>query len=262
METIRRQISPLIDGQRVAEAWSHPSTKFTPATEVVGQRFGPVGRRAKFLLVPVGTDELVIHLGMTGQVLYDDLSQQPDLEHPHLRAWWRLDEGWLRFVDIRRFGRLRVVPAGDYSTIAALANAGPEPWDESLDGEQFAKLLRNSQRPVKTRLLSGRPIAGVGNIYADEALWDAKIHPRAKRVSQPRAERLLQAIRDALQRGLDDGGTTLADYRTPDGGRGAHQHRLAAYGRVGRPCRRCGTSLKSEVIDARTSTFCPSCQRM
>ncbi len=262
VETIRRWVGPLLEGRRVLEAASHPSHKFTPGTEIVGRTLGPVTRRAKYLIIGAEQDELVVHLGMTGQVLHDAGGDPPDLDQPHLRAWWRLDDGWLRFVDTRRFGRLRVVPAGDYSTIAGLANAGPEPWDPELDGPRFAELLAKSGRPIKTRLLSQRPIAGVGNIYADEALWAAGIHPRAARIGRDRAERLLVAIRQALQAGLDDGGTTLADYRTPDGGSGQHQHQLAVYGRAGQDCLRCGRPLRSTCIDARTSTYCARCQKV
>lgn len=260
VETIRRRLAPRLVGREVREAGAFPSAKFTPATEIVGERFGRAGRRGKYLLIPVGERELVVHLGMTGQLLVSD--DEPDLGHPHLRAWWRLDDGWLRFVDIRRFGRLRAVPAGDYRDIPTLRDAGPEPWDPELTPKRLAASVNASRRALKTQLLSQRPVAGVGNIYADEALWDARIHPRTRRLGPERAERLLAAIRRALEAGLDDGGTTLSDYRTPDGGEGSHQHRLAAYGRAGQPCRRCGTTLRADVVDARTSTYCPRCQRI
>jgi len=265
VETVRRQLAGPLDGRRVLEAWSHPSAKFTPAGEVVGATFGSMGRRGKFLLLPAidrdGRErELVVHLGMTGQ-----LSRQyepADGDHPHLRAWWSLDDGsTLMFVDVRRFGRIRVVAKGDYQSIPTLANAGPEPFDSHFDGKTFWRLLRRSRRPIKTQLLSQRPVAGVGNIYADEALWLAGINPKTRRIGRERADRLLAAIREVLDQGLANGGTTLRDYRDAAGSTGSNQHELKAYGRGSEPCKRCSDSLKSQQIDGRTTTWCPTCQR-
>jgi formamidopyrimidine-DNA glycosylase len=114
---------------------------------------------------------------------------------------------------------------------------------------------------VKTQLLGQRVVAGVGNIYADEALWRAGIHPAARQVSRPAAERLHRAVIDVLAEGIEHGGTTLRDYRTVDGGSGANQHRLDCYGRAGLPCPRCGDVLRRAVVDARGTTWCPTCQR-
>lgn len=261
VETIRRQLEPRLRGRVVRDAWSHPSGKFTPARETVGSEFVGLGRRGKFLLAELDDGrELVIHLGMTGQLAIKADEGRPD--DPHLRAWWRLDRGLaLSFVDIRRFGRLRVVEAGDYRAIPTLAAAGPEPFDPDLDAATFHRLLSRSRRRIKTQLLSQRPVAGVGNIYADEALWIAEINPAATRIGPDRAKRLLQAVRDVLGQGIENGGTTLRDYRDAEGRSGGNQHELAAYGRGGLPCLRCGTALRTRVIDARTTTFCPECQR-
>lgn len=262
VETVRRQLAPRIEGRRVLDAGAFASAKFVPAMDVVGATFTSTGRRGKYLLI--GTDdnrELVVHLGMTGQLGFH---ADADHDDPYQRAWWLLDgqpEELLGFRDVRRFGRLRVVPAGDYSSIPTLAAAGPEPWDEALTPELFRELIGRSRRPVKTQLLSQRPIAGVGNIYADEALWAAGIHPRATRLGIDRAERLLAELRRVLGAGIDRGGTTLRDYRQLDGGTGTNQFHLDAYGRAGRPCRRCASELRSTVIDARTTTYCPRCQR-
>lgn len=265
VETVRRQLAPRLLGARVLEAGSHHSAKFTPATEATGARFAAAGRRGKYLLLPFDDGrELVVHLGMTGQLRFR--SGEPDDSDPYLRAWWLLehDDGRsevLEFADVRRFGRLRVVPIGDYSTIPTLATAGPEPWDPELTGLRFWKLLGQSKRALKTHLLSQRPIAGVGNIYADEALWKAEINPRVTRLGRPRAERLLETLREVLEQGIELGGTTLRDYRNAEGGTGGNQHELFAYGRGGEPCLRCGTTMRSAAIDARTTTWCPECQR-
>jgi formamidopyrimidine-DNA glycosylase len=262
VETVRRQLEPRLVGRSIVEAGSHWSAKFTPALEAIGARFSDADRRGKFLLL--GLDDgrqLVIHLGMTGRLAVEPPGGEPE-ESPYQRAWWLLDDGCLfTFTDVRRFGRIRVVPKDDFRDIPALDKAGPEPWDATLDARRFHELLSRSRRRLKTQLLSQRPIAGVGNIYADEALWLAGISPRATRVSPERAGRLLDAIRTVLERGIDNGGTTLRDYVDADGRTGTNQYDLAAYGRGGRPCLRCSTTLRSAMIDGRTTTWCPTCQR-
>jgi formamidopyrimidine-DNA glycosylase len=261
VETVRRQLAPRLTGRRVTNAGSHPSAKFTPATALVGVTFGEAGRRGKYLLIPTGDGrELVVHLGMTGQLRFR--AGGPETDDPYLRAWWWLDDDQaLEFADVRRFGRLRVVPAGDYSTIPTLHHAGPEPWDPELTPRRFHDAIKASKRALKTQLLSQRPIAGVGNIYADEALWLASINPRVTRLGLDRSGDLLEALQAVLRQGVDNGGTTLRDYRNVEGDSGANQHELFAYGRAGLPCVRCETPLTSAVIDARTTTWCPVCQR-
>ena len=266
VETIRRQLEPLVTGRLITGAGSHPSAKFSPARLLVGAVIRGAARRGKYLLFPTDDDrELVAHLGMAGAFQFE--KPRPDPEGPYLRAWWRLGPSFdqpeqaLLFTDVRRFGRLRVVPAGDYSLIPTLAGAGPEPFDPDFDGQQFWELLAVSRRKLKTKLLSQRPIAGVGNIYADEALWLARINPSVTRLSRPRATELLAAIRQVLAQALDNGGTTLRDYRTVDGGTGQNQTRLRIYGRAGQQCFRCQTVLVSAVLDGRTTTWCRSCQK-
>jgi len=260
VETIRRQLEPVVQGRRVLEADSHPSAKFVPAREVVGARFGSVDRRGKYLLAAVEPDrELVIHLGMTGTLAS---VERPSLDDEYVRARWWLDDGRvLEMRDIRRFGRLRVVPAGDHSTIPTLRDLGPEPSDPDFDGERLWRALRASRRRVKTQLLSQRPVAGLGNIYADEALWLARIHPGSRRVTRRQATELRDAVRMVIGQALDHGGTTLRDYRSVDGRQGDNQGRLACYGRAGLPCLRCGTTLVARTYEARTTTWCPTCQR-
>jgi formamidopyrimidine-DNA glycosylase len=271
VETVRSQLAPRLLGRTVVEADSHPSAKFLPARSITGRRFTTDDRRGKFLLFGLDDDrELIVHLGMTGQLRIREQDRsgnsRPDDstadDDAYLRAWWALDDGeTLEFVDVRRFGRIRVVPSGDYRSLPTLHSAGPEPFDPDFDGAAFHALLTKSKRKLKTQLLSQRPIAGVGNIYADEALWIAKINPKATRISPERAELLLQAIREVLAKGIDNGGTTLRDYRDAEGRSGDNQNSLAAYGRSGLPCLRCDAPLRSAVIDARTTTWCPACQR-
>jgi len=262
VETIRRGLEPEIIGRTVTEAWSHGSAKFTPALDVAGAQFERIGRRGKYLLIGLDDDrELVVHLGMTG-ALHRRPSSDNLAPDPYIRARWNLDDNTtLVFRDVRRFGRLRVVPTGDYESITTLAQIGPEPLEVDFTPASLHAAMKKSSRRVKTQLLSQRPVAGVGNIYADEALWRARIYPAQRTLSRPEAERLHPAIVDVLQAGVDNGGTTLRDYRTVTGDTGDNQHHLDCYGQAGEPCPRCTAELVSRVWDARTTTFCPTCQR-
>lgn len=262
VETIRRQLEPLLTGRRLGASWAFPHPKFTPALDVGPATVERVRRRGKYLLVGLDGDrELIVHLGMTGSLRVRPAGDPGDR---YVRAWWSLDDGGgggeaLEYRDVRRFGRLAVAVGGQYA--GTLAVQGPDALDPSLGAEQFWRSLRASRRAVKTQLLSQRPIAGVGNIYADEALWRAGIHPARRTVTRKQATALLDALRDVLRGSLHHGGTTLADYRDVAGREGRNQQRLDVYGQAGLPCPRCGTELRSIVLDARTSTFCPSCQR-
>lgn len=257
VETIRRGLEPALVGRRMVDASAFAHPKFAPALAAVGPTVAEVGRRGKYLLIGLDDGrELVVHLGMTGQLLVDD--DPPDA---YERARWVLDDGRvLRFRDVRRFGRLRVVPAGHYDDIPTLAALGPEPFWEEFSGDHLHRELARSRAKVKTRLLSQRPVAGVGNIYADEALWDAGVDPAARQVSRAAAHRLRDAIVEVLAAGVRHGGTTLRDYRTVDDALGDHQHHLRCYGRAGQPCERCGQPLRRKLVDQRGTTWCACCQ--
>lgn len=266
VETIRRQLEPLLRGAVVLAADAHWSDKFTPALEVVGSAIVEIDRRGKYLLFALDSgQELVAHLGMTGAFqVVDGQSASPKCEDhgPHVRAVWALDDQrHLVFRDTRRFGRLRVVDAGEYRDIPTLHHMGPEPLSEEFTGSTLHRAIKGRSRAIKTQLLSQRPVSGVGNIYADEALFLAGIDPRATRVGRQRCDRLAEQIKIVLQSGIDHGGTTLRDYVNAAGETGENQHELVAYGRAGEPCITCATELRSIVLDARTTTFCPSCQR-
>ena len=265
VETIRRELAGDVDGRSIVEAWSHSSAKFTPALDAVGATVIGLGRRGKYLLFDLAPAkgatpdaQLIIHLGMTGQLWVGAIPE----EHRHVRAKWLLDDGrHLVFNDTRRFGRLRVVPHGDHSSVTTLAQLGPEPDAAEFTPASLKASVAASSRRIKTQLLSQRPVAGLGNIYADEALWRARINPSRRAITGPDAQRLHLAITEVIAEGIANRGTTLKDYRTPDGGTGSNQHRLQCYGRGGQPCRSCGTELRSRQIDQRTTTWCPACQR-
>ncbi len=259
VETVRRELAPWLLGRSIVAASHHPSPKFSPASDAVGTTIETVGRRGKYLILDLDDDrQLIVHLGMTGKLRPAVATLGPG---PHVRARWELDDGSvLEFDDIRRFGRIAVVPHGCYRSLPTLDALGPEPFGEDFEPTTFAQALRASHRAVKTQLLSQRPVAGVGNIYADEALWEARINPATTPAVGRAAARLRTAIRLVLGRGLDNGGTTLRDYRTPSGRSGRNQHTLRCYGRVDEPCERCATALRRKTVDARSTTWCPTCQ--
>lgn len=261
VETIRRQLDPLVVGRRLGAAWAFAHPKFAPALEVGPATIERTGRRGKYLLLGLDDDrELIVHLGMTGSLRIRPPGERGD---PYVRAWWAFDAGTdagaaLEYRDVRRFGRLAVAEGGRYT--GTLAVQGPDALDPTLDAATFWRSLRASRRAVKTQLLSQRPIAGVGNIYADEALWRAGINPFKRTVTRAQAAALLDALRAVLVGSLHHGGTTLTDYRDVAGREGRNQQRLEVYGQAGLPCPRCGTELRSRVLDGRTTTWCPTCQ--
>jgi formamidopyrimidine-DNA glycosylase len=258
VETVRRQLAPLVVGRHITEGWGHPSAKFSSAPLAAGATIEAVDRRGKYLLLGLDDDrQLIVHLGMTGQLR---LRPEGPID-PYVRAWWALHDGTvLELRDVRRFGRVGVVPAGEWGSLPTLAAQGPEPWDPALDDGGLWRNLRRSRAHLKTQLLSQRPIAGVGNIYADEALWRAGVHPASRTVTRAHADQLLTELRAVLEQGIANGGTTLRDYRTVDGGTGRNQLELGCYGRAGEPCLRCGAELRRSVLDGRGTTHCPTCQ--
>ena len=260
VETIRLQLEPRLRGRTIIEAAGHPSEKFLPARDVAGTTVGAVVRRGKYLIISLSDGrELVLHLGMTGRLQF--AAAEVPSDH-YVRAWWRLDDGSaLEFHDVRRFGRVRVVRAGCYDSIPTLAQLGPEPLGEGFSPDGLWSALRRSRRKVKTQLLSQRPVAGLGNIYADEALWRSGINPAKRQISRAEAAALHIAIGEVLRQAIAHRGTTFRDYRTLLGSGGDNFAHLDCYGRRGEPCRRCGRELRSRAVDARTTTYCPTCQR-
>ncbi len=297
VETVRRELEPWLTGRTIVRAErvdAPPGPKYAGLERAAGQRIRAVQRRGKFLILPLervqgapvaradaatddaadggarpgvegrahGTtrlDDLVIHLGMTGVV-------RPDPPDDHLRVRLELDEGpdrELFFEDTRRFGRFLVVPAGDYGALPTLAAMGPEPLSETFTAEALGAALKRSKTAVKTYLLSQKPVAGVGNIYADEALWRARVHPKtqARRVAKKRVGPLRDAIREVLAASIEAQGTTLNDYRTVNGEVGAYLEELAVYGHAEEPCPRCGAPIRKITLGGRGTHFCASCQR-
>jgi formamidopyrimidine-DNA glycosylase len=274
VESVRRQLAPELAGRQVIGSWADPwpNTRLSDVDRAVDHRIVAVERRGKFLLLPLaradGTVplELVLHLGMTGSLRFvpsPPPGADPDGGVSHVRVRLGLDDGrTLLFRDPRRFGRASVVPAGVYApTIPTLATLGPEPLSDAFDPEAFARALAATRAPVKARLLDQRLVAGVGNIYADEALWRARIHPGSRRVGRGRALALHTAIREVLAAAVEREGTTFRDYQMVNGASGRYAEHLAAYGQAGRPCPRCATPMRRTTIAQRGTTYCPTCQR-
>ena len=264
VETVRRELEPWLTGRTILSAElleALPGPKYAGLERAAGQEILAVKRRGKFLLLPLSAgDDLVVHLGMTGII-----SPEPFAKHTRVRL--ELSPGpnpALYFQDVRRFGRFLVVPSGQYETLPTLHQMGPEPLGVDFTNPGFYRALQASSTPIKPYLLSQRPVSGVGNIYADEALWRARIHPLtpAKAISKAKTYTLADAIRDVLTESLTFKGTTLQDYRTVNGEAGAYAARLQVYGRPDAPCPRCGRPISKIVVAGRGTHFCPHCQRL
>ncbi len=263
VESVARQLRPRLLERRIVHVWTDPQSRFRDVHAAAGARVTGLDRRGKYLLAGLSVvgapdRELVMHLGMTGAFRFRGDGWAPDA---YVRATLTLDDGVLDYRDVRRFGRLTVVAAGDYSGISTLARLGPEPLSDDFRPTDLHAALRRSRMSVKAQLLSQRPVAGVGNIYADEALWLARIHPRARRIGPQRATRLWSAIREVLRAAIEREGTTFRDYQMVNGQSGRNATFLVAYGQHGRPCPRCGTALRRIEVAGRGTTYCPRCQR-
>lgn len=267
VETVRRALELELPGRRIRSVAGRSITLRRHldvphlARLATERRFRAPRRRGKFLLLdldPPGS--LLIHLGMTGRIQLLDASS-PRRDHTHLELG--LDDGrQLRFVDPRRFGLVDWLEPGAEATDPSLEKLGIEPLDKGLE-VSLPPLLRVRKAPLKSLLLDQRLVAGVGNIYAAEALWRAGIHPRrsGKRTSLVRLEKLARAVQEVLADAVALGGTTLRDFADPDGEAGYFAIELNVYGRQGDPCVRCGATLRSAIIGGRTTAWCARCQR-
>jgi formamidopyrimidine-DNA glycosylase len=266
VETIRRTLAPRLigqtvravtvyDGQRVIHP---PPAEF--AAELAGATFTRLDRRGKYLLLSLDPPRtLVIHLGMAGRLWW-----QPDPPEslPWVRVLWLLREGCLIYEDPRRFGRIWLVEEGDLGRIRGLARLGPDPLVDGLDPSVMAPKLVHQHRRLKSLLLDQSFIAGIGNIYADEILHRAGLHPlrRASSLDEAQAKGLFEAAQEVLEEAVRHRGTSLRDYVDGRGEPGAYQNFLRVHGRAGEPCGRCQSSIVRIKVDGRGTYFCPTCQ--
>ena len=287
VETIRRQLEPELVGRRIERAevlddrWTRPEPPVRTEEALAGRGVETVDRRGKYLVV--GLDDgsaLVMHLRMTGNLLLRppgssnvaDLMDaalggprlyeaQPEARHLRARLW--LDDGSeLWFTDARRFGHGVVLRADEIDPYFA-TRLGLEPLSDELTPERLGALAAGRRAPLKSFLLNQAGIAGIGNIYADEALFRAELHPLSPAGSMraEHCEALCEGIVEALELGLVHGGSSIDDYRDARGERGSMQEEFLVHTREGEPCLRCGESIRRIVVSGRSTYFCPGCQR-
>ena len=266
VETVRRTLAPAI-GARIQAVWDsgmglHMKRKPPRAklAHLVGAKITAVRRHGKYLLVDTDKPEsLLVHLGMTGRFCIH-AKQDPRAAHTHLV----LDLGTreLRYTDARRFGQLDVVERAHEREHPALAVLGPDALTDGVDADTLVTLAKKRRTTLKAFVLDQSVIAGVGNIYASEALWRAKLRPtkRSHKLTAPQAKLLAAAIRETLENALENGGTTLSDFVAADGVAGENADYLWVYDRAGQPCPRCKTKIKRAVHQGRATYYCPTCQ--
>jgi formamidopyrimidine-DNA glycosylase len=263
VETVVRDLRPRLEGRRLCtvrvgkkalrRAWSQKRAK-----NLVGRTVHAVRRRGKWILIDLDDGLLVVHLGMTGQLTVAPLDQ-PRSDHTHFVA--NLDDGWqLRFRDVRRFGSIALFRnPGEFE--AALADRlGPEPFD--LRTEDFRQTLAGTSRCLKAVLLDQSVVAGIGNIYADESLFEAKLSPTrlGRETTKAEADRLRKAIVKVLNRAIERRGSSIRNYVDGLGQGGSYQKEFRVYGRAGQPCPRCGTPIECIRLAGRSTHYCPQCQ--
>ena len=268
VETVRRQLDDRVTGRRVDavevldEKFSSPASPQELAEQVVGRRIERIGRRGKYLLFALDSgDDLVLHLRMTGRLHWTP--GPPDPTERFVRAVVGLDDGsTLAFSDMRRFGRGWVVPGTPDPEAYWAGRVGVEPLEPMFTPALLGDLLRRRRGPIKAVLLNQALVAGLGNIYADEALFAAGIHPERPALSLDVAEvdRLHAAIVDRLRLAVESGGSSIDSYRDSLGQYGTMQDRLMVHLHRGDPCRRCGDTVVKTRVAQRGTYWCPTCQ--
>ncbi len=264
VETVVRGLDAVLPGERVARVdvrWQRSIATPPPARfvgELVGREVASVGRRGKFILVQLMPAKwLLVHLRMTGRLLLSASVDEMDSAHTHVIIGFASGL-LLRFEDVRKFGRLYLVD----DPLQVVGDLGVEPLSSEFTVPQFSAALAHRRRSIKPLLLDQSLLAGLGNIYVDEALWEARIHPAraADSLSSSEITELHSAIRDVLWRAVERCGTTLRDFRDAANRPGSNQFSLAVYHRTGEPCLRCGTPIVRCVLAQRGTHYCPHCQ--
>jgi formamidopyrimidine-DNA glycosylase len=270
VETVRTTLAPALTGRRFERVeildtrLVRPFEPLAVAGELEGERIEGVERRGKYLIFRFESGRsLLIHLRMTGSLLHGGGGPLAT-DDPHRRAVVKLDDGSaVVYRDIRRFGTWLLLEPGDLRPYLR-ARLGEEPLGRGFTARELARRLEGRRTSLKAALLDQRTVAGLGNIYVDEALWRARLHPLrgASTLDSGEAARLHRAVRRALEAGIARQGATLRDYRQPDGARGAMQEEFRAYGREGEACPRCGTPIEKSRVAGRGTWYCPACQAL
>jgi formamidopyrimidine-DNA glycosylase len=270
VETIRERLAPRLTGRRFERVvisdprLTRPEPPEVVAAALEGEQVRAVRRRGKYLVVEFESGRhLLVHLRMTGNVEHP---ARGGLDaDPHRRAVVNLDDGSdVAYRDVRRFGTWTLLEPGELDDYFAARRLGGEPLERGFTSRALAAAFAGRRAPVKAALLDQRAAAGIGNIYADEALWRAGIHPLrpAGTLTSDELVRLRKGIRAALEMGIARQGATLRDYRDPDGTQGRMQDEFRVYGRAGEPCFRCGTPIGKTRAGGRGTWYCPTCQRL
>jgi formamidopyrimidine-DNA glycosylase len=268
VETIRARLAPRLEGRTLEHVeiadprLTRPEPPEAIAAALEGERIARVSRRGKYLVFEFESERhLLVHLRMTGNVEHP--ARGGLAADPYRRAVVRLDDGSdVAYRDVRRFGTWDLLEPGELEDYFASRRLGREPLARSFTTRALTHALEGRRAPIKAALLDQRAAAGVGNIYADEALWRARIHPLrpAGSLTPDEIARLRKSIRAALEMGISRQGATLRDYRDPEGRRGRMQDEFKVYGREGEPCSRCGTPIEKTRAGGRGTWFCPHCQ--
>jgi formamidopyrimidine-DNA glycosylase len=263
VEVTRRGLAPQLAGRRISGvSVREPRLRWPVSSDVLelaGRTVGTVRRRGKYLLLECGDGHLILHLGMSGSLRVLP-PETPAGKHDHFDLL--LGDRMLRLRDPRRFGAV-LWAAGDIAAHPLLAHLGIEPLSRALTPARLHVLTRGHRAAIKHFLMDGRRIVGVGNIYASESLFRARINPRmpARKLSLDKAEKLVKAIKDTLRAAIRAGGSTLRDFAGADGAAGYAQQRHYVYDRAGKNCRRCRTPIRKLVQGQRSTYFCPTCQK-
>jgi formamidopyrimidine-DNA glycosylase len=274
VETIRRQLAPVVDGNLIEQVevsdarWVAPASVKSFEAKLTGRRILALERRGKYFVTQLDDGSaLVMHLRMTGNLLA--LPEGAAVPEKHLRGQLWLSTprgrsvGSLAFTDPRRFGTAELLPDQESLQQYLSGRLGPEPFDELFDGPYLHRNTSGRKTPIKAVLLDQRIVAGVGNIYADEALFRARIAPqkRAARITRAQAELLTETVGDALMAGIDAKGASIDDFRDAYGVKGSFQDQFLVHLREGLPCTECETPIKKIRCAGRGTYYCPSCQK-
>lgn len=269
VETVRRTLLELVKGKTIEQVIVHwpklvkkpdDARQFQDALK--GQTILDVGRRGKFLLISLDDYVLVSHLRMEGRYALHKSSEDYD-KHTHVLFRFT-DNSELRYRDVRKFGTMHLFKKGQEETELPLSQLGPEPFVDEFTPDYLAEKIKNTKRFIKTVLLDQRIVVGLGNIYVDEALFRAGIHPEriASELDEIEIKRLHTEVVATLLEAVDSGGSTIRSYVNSQGKIGSFQLQLYVYGRKGEPCKRCGAEIQKKITGGRGTHYCASCQKI
>lgn len=269
VETVRLGLLPALEGDVIKDVIVRRRDLRTPVPEdfedrVRGQKVVRLDRRSKYVLVLLENAEtIIIHLGMSGRIRIEEGNPPEPDKHDHIE-FITAGRKSIRFGDPRRFGFVDLIEAGKVDDYPAIAKLGPEPLSDEFDAALLINKLKNKTTSMKAALMDQRIVAGLGNIYVNEALYRAGISPtkKAGKLTKPKAAKLVTVIKDVLKEAIQSGGSSLKDHRQTDGELGYFQHSFQVYGREGEPCKVCEKSTIKRIVQQGRSTFyCSACQQ-